>query len=634
MKKIFITSMLFLWTVFLKAQDIVNTFTDFGITNLVEVNSEFLDFGTSFYNDGIVFSSNRKRNIWSCKDPKTKGGFADIYFSQEENGTYKKPTRMGGQIKSKYHDGVPTFNAAGNRMIISRSNQKGKNSNKSIVVKLYETQLVDGKWTKLKELPFCSDDFSTMHPVYSPSGNTLTFASNRPNGYGGMDIYSVSFENGVWGKPVNAGKTVNQSTNEVFPFTAKNGVLYFSSNGHESMGGLDVFAYKKASNSISRLKDPINTTSDDFGFAVKSDGVTGFLSSNRVGGLGHDDIYAWQSEIQAKEMMLCAEDESGNSLADTDLEIAPDCSSLSMMSLDEAQNANSFLTTGKDGKVRFSPIPNVNYSVVIRRKGFNKVTKMFNGSDIEDMECFILKTENVWLEGTTYNKKTGDLLANTQVEIRSSCSEDIQNLTTDHKGYFKVDTECGCDYWVQTYKDGYTIDSKAVVFTDCEVKEKKFRLTPSDKVVSKPKPATPKIIPKPIIVRAPVAKPAEETIFVQDVYYNFDKYNIRPDASERLDGLVNILARFPTITVSMSSHTDLRGSLAYNERLSNNRANAARDYLLKKGVAPARVTIGHEGELNPRIDEITCDETSHQLNRRTEIRVANLPENVIVSYLE
>lgn len=583
----------------------------FQVDNIGDINSQYLDFGTSFYNDGIVFSSNRRNNAFTCTDPVTKGGYSDIYYAKETSSGFSTPTLMGGNAKSKYHDGVPTFNAANDRMIISRSNANGKNDSESIVVKLYESTLKNGKWSELRELSFCSDDFSTMHPVYAPEENVLYFASNRPGGNGGMDLYSVSYVNQNWGEPINMGSAVNSADNEVFPFVDKNNVLFFSSNGHGSKGGLDVFAFPMESGNIIHLDSPINTTSDDFGFAVKSDGVTGFVSSDRNGGEGKDDIYKWNYVSMAKEIELCTQDDAGQMLSSTDISITPEMSGLGSMIFEKVEMDKSKLTTNSNGKTNFVVFPNASYSFVVSKNGYESVTKTIAGSDlINENGCFTLTENSVWIEGIVSDKSNGNLLNDSKVEISSSCLDKTEVLKTDKKGNFKLEGKCGCKYQVYTTKNGYSDDRNKITISGCKDVKKKIKLSPKKVVRAKSK------------------------IVIQDIYYDYDKFNIRPDAVTRLNNLVSILNQYPSLSIQMISHTDKRGNMAYNERLSANRAKAAKDYLVSKGIQGNRIVLDHKGKLEPKVNCDTCDENSHQKNRRTEIRVVVNSENVEVIYSE
>ena len=163
--------------------------------------------------------------------------------------------------------------------------------------RIYTAQRAAKGWTELVELPFNSPDFSCLHASLSGDGNTLYFASDRPGGYGGMDIWkTIRAADGSWSEPVNLGNAVNTDKNEDFPFISIENVLYFSSNGRPTArGGYDIFSYDPSSPApaVVSLGDPFNTSDDDFGFILSDDGKSGFFVSNRPGGMGATDIYSF-----------------------------------------------------------------------------------------------------------------------------------------------------------------------------------------------------------------------------------------------------------------------------------------------------------------------------------------------------
>ena len=186
-------------------------------------------------------------------------------------------------------------------MYFTRNNyndgKKGKSDDKvSILEKIYKAELINNEWTNVKELPFCNDNYKTAHPALSPDEKTLYFASNMPGSLGMSDLYKVSIDaNGNFGTPENLGPTINTEGRETFPFMDADNNLFFASDGHPGLGGLDVFEAKSANNSFEKpinVGKPLNSPMDDFGYVTNKDGL-GFFSSNRDGGSGYDDIYTF-----------------------------------------------------------------------------------------------------------------------------------------------------------------------------------------------------------------------------------------------------------------------------------------------------------------------------------------------------
>ncbi|MEM7037275.1 MAG: hypothetical protein AAF570_09870 [Bacteroidota bacterium] len=197
----------------------------------------------------------------------------------------------------------PLFNPDGNVMFFTRNNfHKGRvrrSEDRVVGLKTYRAELVRKRWTNVKELPFNSDDYSVGHPCMGPAGRSLYFVSDKPGGYGGTDVY-VTYKRGEsWTPPKNLGPEINSKGDEMFPWVSNTGVLYFASNGHLGLGGLDIFRVTSLGNEMQKVQNmgfPINSGADDFGMIMDENSGTGFLSSNRLGGRGQDDIYYFRQK--------------------------------------------------------------------------------------------------------------------------------------------------------------------------------------------------------------------------------------------------------------------------------------------------------------------------------------------------
>jgi outer membrane protein OmpA-like peptidoglycan-associated protein/tetratricopeptide (TPR) repeat protein len=267
-----------------------------------DVNSEFSDYGPSYFNNQLVFASSRTEGaLYSKVHVWTKQNFTDLYVAPiGEGNKVGTPVNFSKNINTKLNEASPTFTKDGKTMYFTRNNylngKKGKDDQKSTLIKIYKASFVNGEWENITELPFNSDNYSTAHPSLSADEKTLYFSSDMPGGIGGADIYKVSIKGeNSYGVPENLGPIINTEGRESFPFIAHDNTLYFASNGHLGLGGLDVFESKLVNNQFSNPKNlarPINSPNDDFGFIV-NDKNSGFLSSNRDGGMGFDDIYSF-----------------------------------------------------------------------------------------------------------------------------------------------------------------------------------------------------------------------------------------------------------------------------------------------------------------------------------------------------
>ena len=270
----------------------------------IKFNSKFSEFGAYEHDGNIYFTSSRDKgdlkkhiNGWD-EEP-----FLNIYVIHKNanDSIVNGKSKLKGQVNSVYHDGPLTLTKDGKTMYFSRTdfikNILGRNNEGISNLKIYKASLVEDKWTNIEELPFNSNHFSNAHPALSEDESKLYFASDRSGGKGGSDIYYVDIHNGTFGKPKNVGSVVNTNKNEKFPFINSEGALFFSSDGHPGLGLLDVFGTvsneSKNIVSIINLGTPVNSSKDDFSFFMNENGLSGYFASNRHGGIGSDDIYAY-----------------------------------------------------------------------------------------------------------------------------------------------------------------------------------------------------------------------------------------------------------------------------------------------------------------------------------------------------
>ncbi len=319
---------------------------DFKLKNL-DVNTVFSDFGTSTYKDHLIFASSRDDdgNIYNWNEQP----FLDL-FTLNSDGSV---TKIKGDINTKYHESSTSFTKDGNTVYFTRNNFfKGKfkkNSDNTNTLKIYKAKLVDGNWTEIESLPFNNDNYSVAHPALSVDGKKLYFASDMPGTLGSSDIFVVDInDDGTYGTPLNLGSKINTEGRENFPFVSENGTLYFSSDGHLGLGGLDVFKIKiddiNKFGTIRNMGKPINSSKDDFAFNINETLRSGYISSNREGGKGDDDIYSFIMPECFKTISgIVRDSKTLDSLAFTDITV-----------LDENNNVIESLKSGKYGKFDFT----------------------------------------------------------------------------------------------------------------------------------------------------------------------------------------------------------------------------------------------------------------------------------------
>ena len=265
-------------------------------------NSEGSDFAPAFYKDDIVFASTRTEKLPEKIHGWTQMPFLDLYQTKNIDNEKLVVVPLDSVFNSEVHESSISFSNDGHTAYFTRNNFKeGEFVRDSLGVsrlKIYRAKFTEGKWQDVEDLPFNSDAYSTANPSLSPDGRTLYFVSDMPGSLGKSDIYYVSVnEDGTYGEPYNLGADINTNARETFPFIGRNGHLYFASDGHPGLGGLDIYCAKKSSDGsykILNVGEPINSQNDDFALIFDASTKRGYFSSNREGGVGNDDIYSFE----------------------------------------------------------------------------------------------------------------------------------------------------------------------------------------------------------------------------------------------------------------------------------------------------------------------------------------------------
>lgn len=327
------------------------------------INSKYSDYGSFVYDNKIYFASARDTGNFSKRIHAWSGEyFTNLYVSSVDSAKVEK---FKTALNSKFHEAAPAFTNDGKTVYFTRNNyvkgKKGKDDNKITLVKIYKASLENGKWTNITELPFNSDAYSTAHPALSPDGKTLYFASDRPGTIGQSDIYKVEVHaDGSFGKPQNLGKPINTEGRETFPYVTAQNEIYFASDGHPGLGGLDVFVGKIDSNGnitdIQNIGADVNSPKDDFAYIIDPVTRKGYFSSNKDGGQGSDDIYKF---LETKKLEciqelngIITDAETGTILPETKLSLYENENFINSTLSDLSGSYNFDVTCGKTYNVR------------------------------------------------------------------------------------------------------------------------------------------------------------------------------------------------------------------------------------------------------------------------------------------
>lgn len=326
----------------------------FNVQNM-DINSAVSDFGGTIKDGKLYIASarNSARKTYGWNDQP----FLDMYsFTMADDGTYQNETMLDEKMNTKYHEGLMSFSPDGKTVYFSRESfyeniyEKDSVSNtKYSVIHLFKASKTGDAFSKAEPLTINSKNYSIKNPSVSPDGKTIYFASNMPGGFGQFDIYKANIEaDGQLGTAVNMGQKVNTEGQEMFPYISTKNTLYFSSTGHLGLGGMDVFYTKEIDGKMAPIRNvgiPINSNGDDFAFSMNEETGEGFVSSNREGGKGDDDIYAIKKLQPLCDVLIAA------SIIDNTTK-APIVGATTSL-VDSKGNVIATKTTNAEGKVEY-----------------------------------------------------------------------------------------------------------------------------------------------------------------------------------------------------------------------------------------------------------------------------------------
>lgn len=522
--------------------------------DITEFNSEQSDFGPAYMENGVVFASARpSKGLFKPKYSWDNSNFLDMFYVEKGG----KPEKIQRGLNTRYHEGPASFFQNDEKVIFTRNNyHKGKSGESKDGInklKLFFSEKSENgkKWCPPTELPFNSDDYSVGHPTVTSDGRTIYFASDMPGGYGGSDIYMSELQGEKWSTPQNMGDVINTPGNEFFPFVHNDETLFYSSDGMPGIGGLDVFEVAvKNPGTPKNIGYPVNTTKDDFGLILSSDGRSGYLSSNRETGEGHDDIYYFEKYFYDVKVILVH--------AETGELLEGKISSI----IKGTENVISATESGSE--ITFRVLRGYDLDLNGSKEGFEGKVDILKTTDLpkEMTETYVVKLPLMPMEEE-------------EVEL----VKDI--ILVKNNG---VNTQV------------FTLNDQPEEF-DGDLETLKKKLSSEDIKIGK-------------------------VYEYRNIYYDFDKYNIREDAAKELDNVLGLLKEYPEMQIELRSHTDIRGTNQYNDVLADNRAKSARSYLIENGVEKDRISIKSYGEKSLYYDCAgNCDEVKHQSNRRTEIKI-------------
>lgn len=501
------------------------------IINMRGINTKFSEFSPAFASNDyteLLFTSSRKGTTGGKLSAVTGEYFTDIFLTTRDvKGIWSSPKPVDENVSTQFDEGAGSLSSDFNTLFFTRCKVSKRDK---LGCQIFNAKRTEQGWLTPDEIKVTSDSMIVAHPAISADGTTLYFASNIAGGFGGLDIWKVTRASSAdeWGEAINLGGEINTAGNEMFPYMHSDGVLYFSSDGHPGMGGLDIFKAKKTEGEtweIENMRYPMNSPADDFGVVFEKEREAGYFSSRRPGGRGSDDIYMFYLPPIIYNMIGKITDEKTKSPVGQ-----------ATVKLVGSDGAIVTMQTNDDGSFKFNLTPNTDYVIIASKKGF----------------------------------------------LNNKAKETTRGLTRSK------------DFDV------------AIAITSTE-------------------------------------KPIE----IPNIFYDYDKWELRMESREALDRLVEILNDNPTVTIELASHTDSRGTQEYNYELSQKRAQSVVNYLIEKGIATDRLKAKGYAQTQPKvvdaalnaryqflpigsvldkkfIDGLSTEENKeivYQINRRTEFRV-------------
>ncbi|MDA3779128.1 MAG: OmpA family protein [Bacteroidales bacterium] len=513
------------------AQKWIDNPNGYKVANMRFFNSRESEYGVAYAKaeyDEIYFTSSREESTGDDINGGTGLNFSDIFESQRDRkGEWSTPVPLNENINTGVEEGAVSMSKDFNTMFFTRCNVQKK---KTVGCKIYESVKNGEEWSKAEPINIANDSLVVAHPSLSDDGLTLYFVSDIPGGKGKLDIWKITRESkdGEWSQPVNMGGNINTPGNEMFPFIHDDGTLYFSSDYHIGMGGLDIFRAENENGNVWKIENmryPINSSYDDFGIVIEKDKERGYFSSSR----------------------------------------------------------------DRDDEIFSFVLPPLKFSV----------------------------------EGIIKNQKTSDALPDATVKLVGSDGMTLSSKTDDN-GSYKFMLRPNTDYVFVASKKGF--------------------LTGKDKETTR------NLIESKVFFSEISLPSIKEPIELPNIFYDLAKWNLRPESMVALDKLVETLNDNPRAVIELRAHTDSRGSIAINIELSQKRAQSVVNFLIEKGIEPARLrakgyaatkpkvvdvkiasilpflTIGKE--LTPKfIAELETEEQqeeAYQVNRRTEFKVISM----------
>lgn len=580
----------------------------------VSTNTPFSDFGAAWLGQGrVIFSSSRHESIGLQRRAAINDQpFLDLYTADVETDGGLSNALPLSALNTKYHEGPASANASGDVIWFTRNNffkgRAQRSQNGLSRLSLYKARIGGNDRGEVEQFLYNNSEVSIGHPSLSPSGRDLYFVSDMPGGFGGTDLYVCREQAGQWGEPENLGATVNTPYNESFPFIAANGTLYFASNGHAGLGGLDIFAADPGANGVFaaavNVGAPVNGPKDDFAFIIDASNKKGYFSSNRPGGAGDDDIYAFTMLAPLEQRFLCTgvviDDEYETPVIEAQVELR-----------DLKGQVLASTLTDVRGEYSFSVEKDREYKLVARLKGRFDGEQHLSTENIEKQQIVardihLVPDAGIWLRGALQYKDRIGFVSGATVSVVNLSSFFSESMITGDGGDISFRLQSNEEFEVLIERAGFY--SQSVPISTIGMKQGLIDLNEARDLAMEP-------------IEIGKAVPFKY------IRWASQGAQLDPQARTELDALVERLTVNPGLVIEVAVHSDARGDAAELLKLTQKRADAIVDHLKAKGIPKDRLVAkgyGNTRPLNHCVPGVQCSEEEYAVNRRNEYKVLSV----------
>ncbi|MGL1887588.1 MAG: OmpA family protein [Reichenbachiella sp.] len=545
--------------------------------NKIAINSLQRDYSPTYFKRGIIFVSERPHQLLHKDSRKkkvavSKTNYSNLYFSaRRAEGNWDEPHMLGASINTDFHEGPLSIYNDEQNMAFTRNNYLKRrvdksNTGQNMLQIYFAKQNKHHSWGEMGPFEHNNPNYSSGHPAMNEGGDLMVFVSNMPGGFGEGDLYYSKREaDSTWSKPVNLGDEINTEGQELFP-NIEGSVLYFASNGHPGMGGLDVYRTTFSIDEIGEIVNlgiPINSHADDFGYVADETGNKGYFTSNREDPL-NDEIYEF-GLVNINARISVIDSRTKDELSEAKVSM--------VLSENETKSWNY-----KGNKIRLTSVLNREHKVSLQAPNyFSRETTVETGVDKpNETREFVLKMKR-----------------------KPKLEEDSVQIIINGEQIFLAFNQ-------NVYTPNYGQD---VVISDGRHElSLGFGLNKSEQMK----------LPSMLIKKGYKVK---QPLVVDNIYYATNYFELRPQDKFILDEFIEVMLAFDELNLFVNSHADSRGSKEYNLQLSQKRARAAYDYLVTNGIDRSRLKMLYFGEHVPEnecIDGVNCAEEDYQQNRKSE----------------